>query len=293
MASGSHLSIGEVLSLVQDDFPDVTISKIRFLESQGLLEPERTPSGYRKFYPADIDRLEWILAQQRDNFLPLKVIRERLDEWDRTGQRPSADSPSSVDAPAEPSTSVDGPVDEVDDSRRAASSLAAASAMEVIPPPPPVPSPARQAPVASPSADAAGAAGAAEPGRWQVTQGFTEDELAAEAGVPVRVIQDLLSFSMIQCRRVGKDDFYDESALEVASACRPFIEAGIEVRHLRAYKIAAEREAGMLEQLVMPLLKQRHADGRQRAVRTVTELADAGQRLHAILLQGALDEALG
>lgn len=73
-----HLSIGEVLSLIQSEFPDVTISKIRFLESQGLIDPERTPSGYRKFYDNDIDRLRWILAQQRDHFLPLKVIKDRI-----------------------------------------------------------------------------------------------------------------------------------------------------------------------------------------------------------------------
>ncbi|MHB1499008.1 MAG: MerR family transcriptional regulator, partial [Acidimicrobiales bacterium] len=79
MAGRSHLSIGEVLSLLQDEFPDVTISKIRFLESQGLVDPERTPSGYRKFYEEDIERLRWVLRQQRDAFLPLKVIRGRLE----------------------------------------------------------------------------------------------------------------------------------------------------------------------------------------------------------------------
>ncbi|RPI09950.1 MAG: MerR family transcriptional regulator, partial [Actinobacteria bacterium] len=73
------MSIGEVLALLQSEFPDVTISKIRFLESQGLIDPERTPSGYRKFYPADIERLRWILREQRENFLPLKVIKDRLD----------------------------------------------------------------------------------------------------------------------------------------------------------------------------------------------------------------------
>jgi DNA-binding transcriptional MerR regulator len=76
----SHLSIGEVLSLLRDEFPDVTISKIRFLESQGLVDPERTPSGYRKFYEHDVERLRWILRQQREHFLPLKVIRGRLTE---------------------------------------------------------------------------------------------------------------------------------------------------------------------------------------------------------------------
>lgn len=285
MASGSHLSIGEVLSLVQGDFPDVTISKIRFLESQGLLEPERTPSGYRKFYPADIERLEWILAQQRDNFLPLKVIRERLDEWDHTGRRPEPDVavPKTI---GEPAPVAEAPTD----GRDAASSLAAGSAMELIPPPSPRPAPSKRVapPVSQPVPDPE-----ESPQRWQVTQGYTADELAAKAQVPERVIDDLVAFSMIQCRRVGKDDFYDDSALEVAMACRPFIDAGVEVRHLRSYKISAEREAGMLEQLVMPLLKQRHPDARQRAVRTVTDLADSGQRLHEVLLQDALDEALG
>ncbi len=76
----AHLSIGEVLSLLQLEFPDVSISKIRFLESQGLVDPERTPSGYRKFYEADIDRLRWVLRQQRDAFLPLKVIKGRLED---------------------------------------------------------------------------------------------------------------------------------------------------------------------------------------------------------------------
>ena len=91
MADRSHLSIGEVLSLLQAEFPDVTISKIRFLESQGLVDPERTPSGYRKFYEGDIERLRWVLRQQRDSFLPLKVIKGRLrqlpedDEYDGAG----------------------------------------------------------------------------------------------------------------------------------------------------------------------------------------------------------------
>jgi DNA-binding transcriptional MerR regulator len=86
-ADRSHLSIGEVLSLLQDEFPDVTISKIRFLESQGLLDPERTPSGYRKFYETDIERLRSILKMQRDEYLPLKVIKDRLARQD-AGESP-------------------------------------------------------------------------------------------------------------------------------------------------------------------------------------------------------------
>ncbi len=97
--ASSHLSIGEVLALVQEDFPDVTISKIRFLESQGLIAPERTASGYRKFYEADIDRLRWILAQQRDHFLPLKVIKKMLDQGVDVADG-SESQPSLFSAPA-------------------------------------------------------------------------------------------------------------------------------------------------------------------------------------------------
>src|SRR5712672_868425 len=80
MAKRTHSSIGDVLNQLRDEFPDITISKIRFLESQGLIDPERTPSGYRKFYGPDIDRLRWILHQQKENFLPLKVIKGRLED---------------------------------------------------------------------------------------------------------------------------------------------------------------------------------------------------------------------
>ena len=112
MSDRSYLSIGEVLSLLTAEFPDVTISKIRFLESQGLIDPERTPSGYRKFYDADVERLKWILRQQRENFLPLKVIRGRLgDELGAEGEvsedeqqqisanHPTAQTPSSPNEP--------------------------------------------------------------------------------------------------------------------------------------------------------------------------------------------------
>ena len=97
MNETAHRSIGEVLASLSDEFPDVTISKIRFLESQGLIAPERTPSGYRKFYDADVERLRWILTQQKDHFLPLKVIKDRLDEHDRDG----SPLPDVVEAPAD------------------------------------------------------------------------------------------------------------------------------------------------------------------------------------------------
>ncbi len=111
MSPEGHHSIGEVLALLQEEFPDVTISKIRFLEKEGLIDPERTPSGYRKFYDDDVACLRWILRQQRENYLPLKVIRERISSgaW----QDDDAAAPEAVPAaeaaaePARPLTAVE------------------------------------------------------------------------------------------------------------------------------------------------------------------------------------------
>jgi DNA-binding transcriptional MerR regulator len=94
VATRNYQSIGEVLVGVKTEFPDITISKIRFLESEGLIEPERTPSGYRKFYPDDVERLRQILRMQRDEYLPLKVIKERLLKLDAgdDGDEPSLEA---------------------------------------------------------------------------------------------------------------------------------------------------------------------------------------------------------
>ena len=308
MAERAHLSIGEVLSLVQEDFPDITISKIRFLESQGLLDPERTPSGYRKFYESDIERLQWILTQQRDHFLPLKVIRDRLDEWDATGERPAVDADADADArghaadddqprprwdetpPEVPVTAEPEPEPAVgaDDVRHAAASLAAASAIEVAPQvedpapePEPVPEAAAVEPPAAPEPEPA-------PAPSPDDRSLTAEELAARAGVSVSVVHELEGFSMISSHRVGPETYYDVEHLPVVSACRAFLDRGVEVRHLRMYKIAAEREAGVLEQLIMPLLKQRNPEARARAGATVDELSQAGEDLHAALLRQAL-----
>src|SRR6201989_1077694 len=94
MAKRAHASIGDVLNQLRDEFPDVTISKIRFLESQGLIDPERTSSGYRKFSDADVDRLRFIMREQKDNYLPLKVIKDRLDNGDTTPEAPPRPTPS-------------------------------------------------------------------------------------------------------------------------------------------------------------------------------------------------------
>lgn len=118
MPTRNYQSIGEVLVSVKTEFPDITISKIRFLESEGLIEPERTPSGYRKFYDKDIDRLRSILRMQRDEYLPLKVIKERLLQQEagdgETGFAPAAEAVAERDEElAEPPTGLQMSIEEM------------------------------------------------------------------------------------------------------------------------------------------------------------------------------------
>ncbi|MGH9244222.1 MAG: transcriptional regulator FtsR [Acidimicrobiales bacterium] len=255
MVDRSHLSIGEVLSLLQEEFPDVTISKIRFLESQGLLDPERTPSGYRKFYEPDVDRLRWILHQQKDNFLPLKVIKDRLRESERRGV---------------PVESLDRPMPAI------------------------VPSADDTVPVATQPVPSAGAeAGAGAPPRHArdaaaTSVSLTRHELAATAGLSDDDVADLERFGVIAGRAAGKDTYFDGDAVVVARAAAGFLKYGIEARHLRMYKMAAEREAGFFEQVILPVLKQRNPTARQRAIDTLDDLARLGERLHGTLLRQSL-----
>ena len=101
-----RLTIGEVLAVLRDDFPDVTISKIRYLESEDLVHPQRTPSGYRKFSRADVSRLRYVLAAQRDQYLPLRVIKEHLEALDRGEPLPAAAGPAPVPPPPPPTATT-------------------------------------------------------------------------------------------------------------------------------------------------------------------------------------------
>jgi DNA-binding transcriptional MerR regulator len=277
MTDRSHLSIGEVLSLLQEEFPDVTISKIRFLESQGLLDPERTPSGYRKFYEDDIARLRWILIQQRENFLPLKVIKDRLDEANRAGAAVPVDPPP---PPAEPEA---GPVPAP--AMVTAGGEPGASGSEA-------PEAAAGSGSTRPSSLAMSAPRAAtnplDPGPSGIS--LTLEELADAAGLERAEVDDLLRFGLLQGRTVGADTFYDGEALVVARTAAGFLRHGIEARHLRMYKMAAEREAGFYEQIVMPMLKQRNPDARRRVADTLGELAHLGDQLRNALLRTSLRE---
>jgi DNA-binding transcriptional MerR regulator len=321
----SHLSIGEVLSLLQGEFPDVTISKIRFLESQGLLDPERTPSGYRKFYEGDIDRLRWILRQQKDHYLPLKVIKDRLDD-----AVPSRDA-AVVSRSANNGVAVAAAQGETgpgsDQSVATAVALderpgAARPAAEALAPAGPSPAPAQRAgPAAESAAPARDEPQATAPSAERVTSSakasqagadahrgrrpaapasapagavsLTAEELAQHSGLAMRDLRDLERYGLIESFAVGDSAYYDADALVIAQTAAGFLQHGIEARHMRSYKVAVDREAGLFEQIVLPLLKQRNPEARQRARDTIAELVRLGQQMRGVLLSRELRDVAG
>jgi DNA-binding transcriptional MerR regulator len=386
LAERTYLSIGDVLSLLKGEFPDITISKIRFLESQGLLDPERTPSGYRKFYEEDVDRLRWILRQQRENFLPLKVIKGRLGAnggmsanresagaivgvalQEGPGERAHQEVMAGPDQPAHQAAGPPGPRDEGTEPERSAPerrpgepppsarmsagisspstapSSTSRSPLGVARPagadrpgadepspaeargprersgrsgPPTVGAGGRPTPRVGPgsrpepvtgvggrSADLAArrAGSTEEPGDETGSPlsiglsgvNLTPEELAGASGLSVEELGELERYGLLVGRPVGDTIYYDEEALTVARLSAGFRRFGIEPRHLRMYRTAADREASFFEQIVMPLLKQRNPVARRRAVDTLAELARLGQGLRGSLLRSALKDNTG
>ena len=321
MPERRHSSIGEVLSLLQIDFPDITISKIRFLESQGLLDPERTPSGYRKFHDEDIERLRWILTEQRDHFLPLKVIKDRLASGDLTSgsadgvlaleagngvesQTLPSSRPEPVPVAASPVAGA-APVapvpDPVDHSRaRAVAQLVegpaesrpkrevAASGSAAEPKSPPV---RRRHPTGHSKGEPTPAGGGADDASDVIA--LSAKELAARTGLTLVEVADLEKFGLISPLVDGQSVSYDQDALDVAQLSAGFRRYGIEPRHLRMYKVAADREAGLFEQLIAPLLKQRRAEAREQAVEMLEDLAELADDLRAAMVRAALRDFLG
>ncbi len=228
-----YLGISEVLAQLRGEFPDISVSKIRFLETEGLIAPARSPSGYRRFGPADVDRLRYILYAQRDQYLPLRVIKERL-------ARP--------DSAAEPGLAgLSRPADPAGDRPGADGSLTAAVGDGLL----------------------------------------SRSELVAGAGITEALLTELETFGLV--RRLGRQ--YGQDALQVARAAAALTAYGVEARHLRAVRAAAERETAMIESLVAPILRQRSRGARDLAARTAAELAGEVLRLHAALVVGALAEA--
>lgn len=309
MPEHPYLSIGEVLALLLEEFPDVTISKIRFLESQGLIDPERTPSGYRKFYDLDVDRLRVILREQRENFLPLRVIRDRLEsgEIDETGaMTPPRGLRNVTLLEREPGT-VDNGFDEtgeldvpegtvVPTGHHPAAQLRIAAVPPVASYLSSVPSsvaPDHQ-PVNPAAAFFASNGSAATTGESIETahDTYVASELCTMAGINGQQLAELESFGLIAGRGSGTNALYTASDLAIARAAAGFLERGIEPRHLRAWRQSAEREAALFEQLVLPLIRQRNPQSRQQASALLTELARQGGELRTAILNAALQHHL-
>jgi len=238
--SARYRSIGQVLDLLKGEFSDISISKIRFLESQGLIDPERNQSGYRKFTEADINRLRWVLEQQRDHFLPLKVIKERIDSE---------------------------AFDEINAERAFEDGYVGARSTDAQRPNP------------------------LDVGTVSVS--LSLDELAATSGLSHSKIMELQQFGLIEPFERGALALYDADAVIVARVAAGFLAHGLEPRHLRAYKSAAEREAGLLEQRIMPLVMQRTPQSLQQSQDVLAELINLGSELRRSLLRKALASHTG
>lgn len=230
----AYLSIGEVLSKLKTEFSDITISKIRFLESEGLIEPQRTPSGYRKFTSNDLERLRFVLLAQRDQYLPLKVIKDNLDAMDR-GLVPA----KTIGAVATPRlVSQDGVL--------SADQFASNNDLRL-----------------------------------------TRAELISASNLSDDQLTEIESYGLISIR--GRH--YDSVALAIAKAVAEISAFGIGARHLRAFKTAADREIGLVEQVTTPLLRQKGAEAIARAEEVERELASLSIRLHASLVRAGLHRA--
>ncbi|MET9502723.1 MerR family transcriptional regulator [Streptomyces sp. NPDC006622] len=223
---GEAMSIGTVLNVLRDEFPEVTISKIRFLESEGLVEPRRTPSGYRKFSVEDVERLGHVLRMQRDHYLPLKVIREHLDAMGRGEAAPLPTVGRQRDGQAVP-----------------------------------------------------------EPSEGPTVARIGRTELLAAAGIDERELLEWESYGLLAPL---EDGLYDAEVVTVAALVSELGRFGIEPRHLRVMKAAADREAGLVDQVVAPLRRHRNPQTRAHAEARTKELAELTVRLHAALVQTAL-----
>jgi DNA-binding transcriptional MerR regulator len=255
-----YLSISEVLAQLRADFPDISVSKIRFLEAEGLIAPARSPAGYRRFCSADVDRLRVILTAQRDQYLPLRVIRERLDCLGEAADGPDGGAGTRANpSPPRPRGAV-GTASPGAPNRTGPTSTA----------------PNNAAPAARPGGDSD-----------EAVPMLSRRELLDGSGMSEALLTELETFGLL--RRYGR--FYRQDALEVARTAVALTAFGVEARHLRAVRAAAERETTMIESLVAPILRQRGAGARDLAGRTARECAVQVLRLHGALVAGALAEA--
>jgi DNA-binding transcriptional MerR regulator len=241
------MSIGAVLELLRPDFPDVTISKIRFLEAERLVTPQRAASGYRRFSAYDCARLRFILTAQRDHYLPLKVIRAQLDAQPDGELPPSGSSygvPRLVSVP-------DG-----------------------------------SAGVGTGAGSAAGSdASAVVPTRIRLSR----EDLLERSGVDDELLTALLRAGVIT---TGPGGFFDEHAVVILQCARALSEYGVEPRHLRAFRSAADRQSDLIAQIAGPVVKGGKAGARDRADDLAREVAALAITLHTSLIKSAVRDVL-
>ncbi len=234
------MSIGAVLELLRPDFPDVTISKIRFLEAEGLVTPQRAASGYRRFTAYDCARLRFILTAQRDHYLPLKVIRAQLDAQP-DGELPPFGSPYAVPR----LVSVPG----------------------------------------TGEAGVGSDASAVAPTQMRLSR----EDLLERSGVDDALLMALLKAGVIT---TGPGGFFDEHAVVILQCARALSEYGVEPRHLRAFRSAADRQSDLIAQIAGPVVKADKAGARDRADDLAREVAALAITLHTSLVKSAVRDVL-
>jgi DNA-binding transcriptional MerR regulator len=285
---GSPLSIGSVLDALRADFPEITISKIRFLESEGLIRPARTPAGYRQFSHADVVRLRFVLSAQRDHYLPLKVIRARLDDFDRN---PVEGGPS---LPGETPGGVDGALATAAPPESGGPGLGGPGGPGGPgggPTTPSGPSAAATARVRSLASVADRVEPDEDPDGARTARGDTvgRDVLLAEDGVDATLLDGLEHHGIL---RPDADGRYEPEDVVVARTAASLARLGVEPRLLRSARASADREVGLLAQLVTPVARSRGPEAARRAEELSAELAALSGRLHALLVGAGLRHGL-
>lgn len=239
MTAEGH-TIGEVLNRLKQEFDDVSISKIRFLESEGLVRPGRSDSGYRQFSSEDVARLRYVLTAQRDRYLPLKVIKDELSRLD-----------AGLPVDMETNGDVEAPTAEHANTR-----------------------------ALSPS-------GSRDPAGLLTDVALDRGELAHASGLDPHELEELIANGIVE-----DDDLFDGAALRAARCAAELLRRGLEPRHLRVYRLGAEREADRIGQLVAPLLRQRNPESRRTATSRAEELIALGAQLQRLILEERLAHLL-
>jgi DNA-binding transcriptional MerR regulator len=295
------LSIGEVLGILLEEFPDVTISKIRFLESQGLIDPERTASGYRKFYDTDVELLKVILREQRENYLPLRVIKDRIDsgEIDPSGEIRKDIFAGKVHVePGDPMP------------QRRSSTVGSVPASSQGSPDTPDAKTPRSHPLVDVNAphhakgqvdvdvdavvDADGFDAGDEADNTPVTPHLlpgvvlSREELCSMVGLTLAQCELLEQYGILSGRGSGGTRIFSEDAVEIGRLAAQFMAAGVDARHLRGWMSAADREASLYEQLITPRMRQRNPQARSEALAQLRHLDELGARMRTAMMRKAL-----